>query len=315
MYKLYSQREKEKEQEMDVYNYYHFPEGFRNQFMMILIDLFDSRNLITNCFNNTRLDFWESTCSGFAREKGLKCILSLDEKESNCAYALEDYIDTCDDYDFLDLLDYLVGYVFGSVEFTMSHTPEQVTDAIDELNARFKQHSLGYEFINGELIKKTNEIMHVNVVKPALGLLHDRVFEGAEQEYLKAYDCFKKCDNKNAILEATKSFESVMKTICKKNNYTYDEKDTARKLIRILEENSFFPSYLNSHISGIRTTLESGAPTLRNKMAGHGQGDSVVEVSDEYVEYALNLVATNIVFLVKIFNQSKKVENESHDKE
>lgn len=312
-YKLYSQREKEKEQKSDVYSYDCFPEGFRNQLMLILRDLFNS-NKLDIFSHNMKPNFWESTCSGFAREKGLK-FLESQYGQINNVVALEDYIDTCDDNDFLDLLDYLVGYVFKSGKFTRCHMFEQVTKAIDELNARFKQHSLGYEFINGELIKKTNEIMHVNVVKPALGLLHDRAFEGAEQEYLKAFDCFKKCDNKNAILEAAKSFESVMKTICKKNNYTYDEKDTASKLIRILEENSFFPSYLNSHLSGIRTTLESGAPTLRNKIAGHGQGDSVVEVSDEYVEYALNLVATNIVFLVKIFNQSKKVENESDDKE
>ena len=82
--------------------------------------------------------------------------------------------------------------------------------------------------------------------------------------------------------------------------YGFDnEKDTAKQLLQHLNDNGFYPSYLESHMNGIRTTLESGAPTLRNKKAGHGQGQAIESISDEYVEYALNLVATNIVFLCK----------------
>lgn len=97
-----------------------------------------------------------------------------------------------------------------------------------------------------------------------------------------------------------------MKTICDKKGYIYDPaKDTAQKLINILEQNNFYPSYMNSHLTNIRTTLETGLPVLRNKNAGHGQGATVVNVSDEFTEYALNLAATNIVLLVKIYQSQK----------
>ena len=183
---------------------------------------------------------------------------------------------------------------------------EGVESAIDELNYRLRQHSLGYEFINGRLIEKTNEQIHKEVIKPALNLLHNKKFKGAEQEYFQAFDFYKAGKNKDAILNAIKAFESVLKTICKEMKYSYDnEKDTAKQLLQHLTDNNFYPAYLESHLTGIRTTLESGAPTLRNKKAGHGQGQDIVDVSDEYVEYALNLVATNIVLLVKIFNQKK----------
>jgi hypothetical protein len=33
---------------------------------------------------------------------------------------------------------------------------ELIDNAITELNYRFKQHDLGYEFTNGEIIPKTN---------------------------------------------------------------------------------------------------------------------------------------------------------------
>ena len=44
---------------------------------------------------------------------------------------------------------------------------------------------------------------------------------------------------------------------------------------------------------------------MRNKNAGHGQGSSVTPISDEFAEYALNLVATNIVLLVEIYANTK----------
>lgn len=69
--------------------------------------------------------------------------------------------------------------------------------------------------------------------------------------------------------------------------------------------NGFFPAYMNNHMTSLRASLESGLPTMRNKNAGHGQGSSVVNVSDEFTEYALNLAATNIVLLTKIYATKK----------
>lgn len=108
-----------------------------------------------------------------------------------------------------------------------------------------------------------------------------------------------KAINKNVILEAGKAFESTMKTICDKKNYTYDKaKDTTKKLIEILESNNFYSVYMSSHMANLRTTLETGLPVVRNKEAGHGQGSTVEAISDELAEYALNLAATNVVLLV-----------------
>lgn len=52
--------------------------------------------------------------------------------------------------------------------------------------------------------------------KNALKLLFEEGFEGAEDEIRKAYEKKRKGDNKNAILEAGKAFESTMKIICDK---------------------------------------------------------------------------------------------------
>lgn len=102
------------------------------------------------------------------------------------------------------------------------------------MNARFKQYELGYEFINGELIKKTNKIIHTEISKPALKLLHDKKIKGSEDEFIFAFENYKNGQNKDAILYAQKAFESCLKTICKRKKYPYDENDSAKKLLEIL---------------------------------------------------------------------------------
>lgn len=306
VYKLYSRRMKERSGEPEVYVYDDFPTAFRNQFFRIYERLVgDQDHEYGSLYKIT-----QNLCEIFAQEKGLKCIPGHYPYGANTMWALENYIDQCDDEDFLDLMDFIGGAflsnekIWGKAQYSIK--PQEFQDAIDELNERLKQHGLGYELINQEIVKKTNTVTHEKIVKPALMLLTDEEFRGAEDEYLQAFEHYKHGENKDAILNAIKAFESTMKTICAGMGYPFKpQSDTAKQLIAILQENQFYPSYLNTHMSGVRTTLESGAPTLRNKEAGHGQGAEVKDVSDEYVEYALNLVATNILFLYRIYKSRK----------
>ena len=307
MYKLFSQRKREEEQGVsDVYLYDNFGKGFRNQFLHIISDIFTGNNGGEAYYLlKGQINFWEISCKLFAREKGLKYIYS-GFGDANNRNAFEYYVDQCSNTDFLDLLDFIFSKIIANKQTEKIVGKEKIEYGIEELNYRFMQHSLGYEFIDGKLIVKTNEVIHQNIIKPTLYLLNNKKFRGAEQEYLQAFDFYKQGKNKDAILNAIKSFESVLKTICSEMNYTYDkDKDTAKQLLQHLTDNNFYPKYLESHLNGIRTTLESGAPTVRNKNAGHGQGQDIVVVSQNYAEYALNLVATNILFLVKVFNEQK----------
>lgn len=45
--------------------------------------------------------------------------------------------------------------------------------------------------------------------------------------------------------------------------------------------------------------LESGVPTARNRLGGHGQGAEVVSVPNHFVAFALHQTAAAIVFLAK----------------
>ncbi len=304
MYKLYSERIRDKDGDPEVYIYEYFPNAFRNQVFYIITDV------LSRCSNNYE-KLWDILFDRFAREKGVKLDIEEAEWGNYGERSFEKYIEVSNNIDFLDMMDFVFHIIddgFRKIQFERDSeldVKEIVDKAIEELNYRFKQHNLGYEFVNGEVIRIDNKILHQEVIKPSLKLLYEEGFEGAEEEFRKAFEYRRKGDNKYAILEAGKAFESVMKTICDKKGYTYNKaKDTAKKLIEILESNNFYPSYMSSHMASLRTTLEE-LPTLRNKTAGHGQGSAVTPISDDFAEYALNLAATNIVLMVGIYKRGK----------
>ncbi len=313
MKELFSRRYRDRNGDPEVYIYNDFSEAFRNQCFHIISSFLRRIERI-----HLYTDITEVICKSYAREKGLKYLMGNYYGRTNNLSAIENYIDESSNEDFLDFLDFAFSNVVcnptiqeGVRPFLYSE-PDPFQGAIDELNLRFRQHSLGYECSNGEIIPKTNEVMHQTVIKPALMLLSDERFRGAEEEYLLAFEHLKKGTNKDAILNAGKAFESVMKVICKNLGYPFSENDAAKKLVETLKTNSFFPSYLESNLNHLCALIEEGAPVVRNKESGHGQGGDVKSTTNEYVEFVLNTVASNIVFIYKIFKRKLQNEGEDH---
>jgi hypothetical protein len=172
-------------------------------------------------------------------------------------------------------------------------------DAIDRLNARFLEHRVGYQYESGRIIKVDNQMLHAEVVTPALQLLSDPTFAGPNQEFLAALDHLRHGRTKEAIVEAAKSFESTMKAICDLNSWGYQPTDTASRLIDVLFSKGLIPPYLQSEFTALKSVLESGAPTIRNKTPAHGQGAVPVAVPDYLARYVINSVAASIVLMVE----------------
>ena len=176
---------------------------------------------------------------------------------------------------------------------------EKADSAVDELNDRFKEHGVGYQCINRQIIRIDSELIHSEIVKPALKLLAQPHYAGAQEEFLKAHEHYRKGNAKEALSECLKAFESVMKTICDKRGWQYGSNATARPLIQACFDNELIPPFWESHYSSLRSLLESGVPTGRNKLSGHGQGTSLTTVSDHVVAYMLHMTASAIVFLAE----------------
>lgn len=298
IFKFYSDRNRDIAEESEVYIYDRFPCEFRNQFLINILEV--CKVIQTSCAKPIMTIF---KC--FAKEAGLDLYFDL-QNEAISWQLLKKYVNSCSDMDFLNLLEFVFNlFIYNKFLCDYSNNNNVIFESsILDLNDRFKQHHLGYEFTNGMIIKKTNEVTHETIVKPALKLLCDEEFKGAEDEYLKALKFFRNVENEEAIMNAAKAFESFMKILCSKMHYTFDkETDTAQKLLERLKNNNFFPSYLNDQLNNLVKLLSSGAPTVRNKTAGHGQGEECRTVPDDYATYVMNLVASNIVFLHSIYKE------------
>jgi len=172
-------------------------------------------------------------------------------------------------------------------------------DAIEEINGRFRETAVGYEYVSGEIIRIDSKLIHAEVIKPALSLLANPEFAGANDEFMKAHAHYRHGRYKECLNECLKAFESTMKTICAQKGWSFSPNANASNLVEVCLGNDLFPSFLQSHIGSLRSILTSGVPTVRNKQSGHGQGPSVLDVDESMARFALNTTASNILLFVE----------------
>jgi len=158
---------------------------------------------------------------------------------------------------------------------------------------------VGYQFVEGQIVRIDSEVIHEEVVKPTVALLRGPEYAGAQDEFLKAHEHYRHGRAKEALVDCLKAFESTMRVICSKRGWTHDPHATSSPLIQACFDNGLIDTFWESHFSALRTTLESGVSTARNRLAGHGQGTQVVDVPPHLAAYVLHLTASAILFLAE----------------
>ncbi|MEG3845159.1 STM4504/CBY_0614 family protein, partial [Microcoleus sp. herbarium14] len=282
---LYSKRKKlaEHGNQPEVYQYTNLPVEFRRQVILIWSDAIGSYSAGQFNYEPLVSRLWRKIHDSFARELGL----------FNLESELRNPFDQCQSFllnedtpveNLLDLIEFtfrhidkdireLLQHPRYSVELNVSQHPDS---AIYELNHRFREHAIGYQYNNGQIIRVDSGLIHAEVVVPALSLLSSEHFKGAEEEFRSAHAHYRNKKHKEAIVDALKAFESAMKIICEECEWSYPKNPnapknpTAKDLIKLVLENKLVPEYLQSHLSGLRSVLEAGVPTVRNKTSGHG---------------------------------------------
>lgn len=296
---LFSKRQQEQRGEVsDVYTYDHLPSTFRVQLSYMIKELLG--DVGTMGYEGTEM--YESIVSILKKEYGqiklTDVYVQSSYQELHAFILTEPNVEKC--LDAVELC-YLLGDTkCRNYKFMCRHDYDEHIDAcIKELNGRFKQAGCGYEYINGELIRIDSQLIHTDAVKPAINFLNAKGFAAPRNEFLGAFAHYRHGRYKEALVDAAKAFESTMKIICTANGWSYAKTDTANKLITILTENGFIPSYHQSHLASIQSSLSSGIPTLRNQLASHGSPE-IVEVLPEVVSYGLHLTASAIVLLASL---------------
>ncbi len=241
---------------------------------------------------------WEAVC----REHGVQCLCNnpLASPENDIEQAL---LETNDRELALSIIELSMRFIclLSSKEYRLfSH--EVVAKTIRELNHRFRENGVGFQFDIStlNLIPINAPIIHENAVGPALVLLSHPDFATANKEMQEAWDDFKKSDFDDCLLKCGKAFESVMKIICDKKGW----QPTNAKGVLIPIQTAQAQQLLDTIIA--KSGMESffGSPliliaTLRNRLSAHGGGTATVNVPIEYARYALNATASAILLLVE----------------
>lgn len=293
----------------DVYTYDNIEQKVRNQVFHIWNDFFKQQ-----CFeplvDTARKEIYETIC----KEEGVKLLISGGYFSANedCKNQVEGYFEGLKDTaKILDAIQITFYYMELLEKLTIEHNPYfpipySVGQAIKDLNHRFRENGIGYEYSNGKILRIDHKLLHQETIRPTLSLLSEKKFKNANDEFLKAHEHYKHKRNQECLNESLKAFESTIKIICKENNWTFNQTDTAKPLINILLTNNFLPSYNESSLNALKQLLEGTVPTVRNKNSAHGAGNTSIIVPDFLANYMLYITGATIRLLVDTQNEKKK---------
>ncbi|MDE0527531.1 MAG: hypothetical protein OXH85_02400 [Truepera sp.] len=294
---LYSKRQKHLRGEYpDIYQYDELPPSFRAQVVYILEDVLGKQQR----FDSDTDQVFRYIHNALKREYG---VLELHRGRQDQEIVFNFLLNATDVEQVLDVIELSFRIAYGVHPRIGSGRPDIVLtpdEAVAELNIRFREHGIGYQFESNQVVRVDSEFIHQEIVKPALHVLRAAHFSGAEKEFLEAHKHYRDQEFEDAISDSLKAFESTLKVICQRQGWAFDEnRATASTLIQIIFDNDLIPPYLQSQFNSLQSILESGVPTIRNRDGGHGSGATPRDVPAHLAAYALHLTASAIVFLAE----------------
>lgn len=312
---IYSQRVKMQEQagQPDVFRYDDIPTPLRKQIINIWTDAigdyvevhgWGGRRPHLPRSNN----IWEDIVRRLAHERGDGRYLA--EADKNALQQCNIFLLKADVRSVLDIIEVTFRDIeqripkLNRYEWQACNIKTSPQKAIEELNYRFRSHGVGYQYVDGKIIRLDAEYLHDEAVKPVFALLGTPGFEGAKEEFHKAHRHYRDGNYKDAITNAEKAFESTMKSIYFLRGLPLLTSHNAGDLIPGLT-NGLIPDNLRRHCGNVNDLL-LGLPRVRNQNAAHGDGPVPFEVPDYMVRFALNQAATVIAMLIEAHNAMKE---------
>jgi hypothetical protein len=299
---LYSQRQREaaKQGRLEVYVFDELPEAFRNQVIRIWDRAVSSTNFDVARFLDPLLEEHGLMHVPIPAVRiGKQLMPELSGYQTRYA-ELIGYFLSVPTPQALDVIEAVFRHAAKGGQISQKYP-----DAVAELNRRFSDHSLGYQYVDGNIIRRDSEYLHAEAVLPALHLLAEPGFEGPNNEFRLAHKRYREGSTKEAVTEALKALESTLKAIFNKRQWSYGPTDRMGALIKIAFDRGLITPDLQSGFDGLRTLLSSIVPPIRNNNSGHGQGAVLMELPPYLASYAMHVTAASIVFLIGAHKATK----------
>jgi len=278
------------------------PQTLRNQVVFLWLETIG--NIKDHFFGHRAMAVYQQIYKTLCMEYGSATI----GHGFDAAEALLDFFQNATDEQALDAIELsfrVIQQRTQGYEYQAQLAPAKTCeDAINELNRRMLAAGVGYQYISQQLVPVESELTANEITRPALLVLHDQRFSGANDELLRAFEHYRHGRTKECLNECLKAFESTLKSICTGRRWKYDPNATAKKLIEIVFSKNLVPAFLTSEFTSLQSLLESGVPTVRNRLGGHGQGIQPIQVPQYFASFALNLTTSTILFLINADTQN-----------
>ena len=240
---IYSKRQKRLRGEMsDVYTYDDLPEPLRVQIVLIWRDSFGTYGNYRIAPESTYQYIVESLWHEYGvfelASKYIGRVYKSFEGELQNFFLQEKNVERA-----IDAIELSFKVIDGTRNHYGASQARRAKEAIKALNYRFREHGVGYQFTNRQIIRIDSEYIHNEIIKPGLRLLNQQHYAGAQEEFLKAHEHYRKGNPKEALNDCLKAFESTMKAICDKRGWSYKGKATAKTLIQVCFDNRLIPPF------------------------------------------------------------------------
>lgn len=281
------------------------PQTFRVQVAYILKGTIGPYGVNTYGFDPPSNARWQTIRDIVARERG---VFSLTKPNDTPLAQVMGTLLAASTDEALDIIETSFRFIDRCMDGHEQHhegLAQNRADALDEINQRFREHGLGYRYEQGQVIRVDSELLHAEVTVPALRLLRDEGFTGPLDEFMQAHDHFRKREFKDANVDALNAVESTLKAICDAKKWKYPSTANGTGLIRIVVNHGLIPPHIQTQFEHLIKAFEVGLPVVRHNHGGHGQGATPIRVPEHLAEYALNLMAANIVLLIEAYREAK----------
>lgn len=169
-----------------------------------------------------------------------------------------------------------------------------------EINEVFREHDIPWLLVDGRLVKIDPSQFEQDLKLKALSEMKelkdaDPLYQGAYDELRKAVGFLGRGDYAEAVINAEKSYESVLKVICGPGSET----ETASVLVKRLLETDKLPLPEGLKPEAFQSNVLMSLPVIRNKAAAHGSGATRCEMSGPMANLAVNLACALDTYLIQ----------------
>jgi hypothetical protein len=285
----------------DLFTYDSIPEKFKNQIVHIVHDFYNKKALQDDRLAEKAFD---AILNILLKELGKRDLYKSSSNFDSEFQVEQFFLFYNSDYEInlsiIELWFYYMEVCRKIMDDRFLDLSDSVKEAVDELNYRFKENGVGYQYVDEKIIRINDQLLHQESIIPAIHFLNQSGFENAHEEFMRAHEHYRFNRNPECLNDCLKSFETTMKIICDLNQWQYDDKkDTAKTLIKILLDNKFIPLYNENQLNALNLLMTNSIPTIRNKNSGHGQGSKKVVVNENLVTYMLFMTGSTIRFLAE----------------